>query len=83
MKVRFAILEEDPEQFFLCRANHPEGWDLGYIAEECAEEYYDHMDGWESSWPLTFILRDEADTKELGRFKVDLESVASFSATPN
>lgn len=51
-----------------------------FTAEKAAEEYHSFHGGWESSWPLTFVLIDEAN-KELGRFSVDRESVPQFSAT--
>ena len=54
--------------------------DLDYIATDIAEYYHDNCDGWENSWPLTFIIWDMED-KELGRFLVERESQPVFSAS--
>jgi len=53
---------------------------LGAIAEAAAEDYHANHDGWESSWPITFVILDEA-RKELARFLVDREAVPQFNAT--
>lgn len=53
---------------------------LGYIAEDAAEDFYNNCDGWESEWPLTFIIWDN-DGKEMGRYRVVIESAPLFTAS--
>lgn len=53
--------------------------DLKWIAEGAAEDYFQHHDGWEASWPLTFVIFDD-DEKEIGRVLVQHETVPSFRA---
>ncbi len=57
-------------------------WDarnLDYVAEDAAEDYHSRHDGWEDSWPLTFVILDE-ELNELGRFSVERETVPQFHA---
>lgn len=51
------------------------------IADLCAEDYWDNHDGWESHWPLIFILHTEEDGEEIARLIVEMESRPTFSAT--
>jgi len=51
-----------------------------YIAEDAAQDYFDNHDGWESTWPLTFIILDE-NLNELGQFVIEMEAVPQFWAT--
>ena len=53
---------------------------LEYVAEEAAEDYHRNHDGWESEWPLVFVILDD-DLTELGRFSVSREAVPQFHAT--
>lgn len=46
---------------------------------ELAEYYYDHMDGWEDQWPLTFVLVDS--TVKEKEFRVELELEPQFYIT--
>ena len=55
--------------------DHPQ-----YAAEDAAEDYHGYHDGWESSWPLVFVMLDD-ELNELGRFSVDRESVPQFHAS--
>ncbi len=52
-----------------------------YIAQDCAEDYHGNHDGWESSWPLTFILYASEEGPEIARFEVERESEPVFYAT--
>jgi hypothetical protein len=58
-------------------------WDLDdaldYIAEECAENYHSEHDGWESHWPVTFVMWD-AQGKELGTCEVYRDAEPVFRA---
>lgn len=46
--------------------------------EECAEYYHHDCDGWESQWPLLFMLW--IDDKYLGMFEIEREFEPVFSA---
>ena len=54
--------------------------DCEYIAEDAAEDHFDNHDGWESTWPLTFVLYDEGKN-EIGRFLVQQDARPDFHAT--
>jgi len=53
--------------------------DADYVAQDCAENYHNQHDGWESSWPVEMTIWREDGTL-LGRFSVELEHEPSFSA---
>ena len=53
--------------------------DGDWLAEVAAENYHQKHDGWESSWPITFIIRRE-DGSEIGRYEVERETVPQISA---
>lgn len=68
----------DPENSFTLKT----AWTketLNYVAEDAAEDFYHNHDGWESTWPLNFVILDE-DFNELGKFVVNMEAVPSFLA---
>ncbi len=52
----------------------------GYVAEECAEDYFCQHDGWESRWPLTIALFRSEDGPEVARFMVEREDSPNFIA---
>jgi hypothetical protein len=52
--------------------------DLTFTARYCAEDYHSNHDGWEASWPLTFVILDE-DLNELGCFLIDREAIPQFN----
>lgn len=81
MTVYYSVPEHDAETRYRL-ADCPFG--LGtpdYVAEECAANYHNKHDGWESTWPLTFILYRTEDGPERAKMSVDRETVPSFTAT--
>jgi len=48
------------------------------VAEECADDFDSHHEGWESHWPLDIVLVD--GEREVGTFTVDREFEPSFYA---
>ena len=56
------------------------GAGLSWAAEMAAEDYHTNHDGWESTWPLTFVILND-ELNELGRFSVDREAVPHFHAS--
>ena len=56
------------------------GYTWRYMAEVAAQDHHDGHGGWESTWPITFVLLNEKD-QEMGRFEVERESVPQFHAT--
>ena len=51
---------------------------IKWIAEKAAESFHDHG-GFESSWPIDFVLLD-MDNNEIGRFNVEREFEPTFIA---
>ena len=54
--------------------------DGDWLAEAAADDYHHHHDGWESHWPITFILQRE-DGSVVGTYEVERETVPQFNAT--
>ena len=54
--------------------------DAADAAEAYANYVHDNRDGYESSWPLTFRVRNSEGA--IDDFEVDREYVAEFSASP-
>ena len=57
--------------------DYSDATDAKWIAEECAQDYHDNRDGWESKWPikLSLILSDG-----IHDFEIERESVPQFHA---
>jgi hypothetical protein len=70
--------DDDINEAFPIDSSFHEGWEE-CLAKECAEDFWDHHDGWESNWPMTFKLFD-ANKNELGTYIVDMEAEPTFSA---
>lgn len=55
----------------------PEDGDL--LAKTAAEDFHNHHDGWESSWPITFeIFGSDGDL--IGVYSVERQAVPEFTA---
>lgn len=80
MKYYIEDYEGSPEDSYSLPNCKWDSKDLDYVAEDAAENYHSYHDGWESSWPLTFVILDD-DLNELGRFSVDREAVPQFHAS--
>lgn len=68
----YTVVEDD-------RSYGPINECLEDAAETAASDYHHHHNGWESSWPLTFIIFDE-NRNELGRWMVEREARPVFCA---
>jgi hypothetical protein len=80
----YSVVDHDEGTRFSVKGRTMDGVTNVYIAEEiCADHYYNHGldEGWESTWPLTFILYESEKGPETGRFKVKLEWLPVFDAT--
>ena len=53
--------------------------DLEYVAEDAAKHYYDDCGGFESTWPIKFMIFE--NDEKLGVFEVNLEYDPTFEAT--
>lgn len=53
---------------------------LRWAAEDAASDYHSNHDGWESHWPLTFVIYESEAGPELARFSVDREAAPQFTA---
>lgn len=51
-----------------------------WLAEAAAEDYHRKHDGWESTWPIEFIIM-RTDGSVIGKYSVDREYDPSFHAT--
>ncbi|WOE32790.1 MULTISPECIES: hypothetical protein [unclassified Acinetobacter] len=50
------------------------------FADDCAEDYYDNHDGWESTWPLEFHLYESEDAdKPFHKCLISIQINPSFS----
>jgi hypothetical protein len=49
------------------------------LACDIAEYFFQECDGWEASWPCTFVIANE-DGNIIGTFKVEMESEPVFYA---
>jgi hypothetical protein len=62
------------------------GWDVtddfecALIVTDCAEDYFHQHDGWEASWPRTFLIYATEDGPPVARLHVHCESVPQFTA---
>ena len=52
--------------------------DVEFAAESYAEHYHDNRDGWEASWPITFIVA-KPNGEVVGKVEVDREARPHFS----
>lgn len=50
------------------------------VAEDAAEDFFNHKDGWECSWPLVIAVYESEGGPEVARFTVHCEAVPSFAA---
>jgi hypothetical protein len=51
-----------------------------FTAQACADDYHSNHDGWESHWPLTFVLYESEDGPEVARFHVERDYDPIFYA---
>lgn len=77
----YSIKEQSEDKFKLAVNNlviPDENRKLMSVAHRCAEDFHGEHDGYECSWPLTFVLFNDEQTK-LGEYEVELESAPVFS----
>ncbi|MGM0935919.1 MAG: hypothetical protein ACQEWL_04785 [Pseudomonadota bacterium] len=51
--------------------------DFEFLAETCAEDFYDNHDGWEVEWPCLFMIW--IDDTYLGMFEAELDHTPVFT----
>lgn len=68
------------DEWFEFRSRHYYHPDACFIVEDAAEDYHQKHDGWEASWPITFIVQ-LMDGTDLGTYDVERESVLAFYST--
>ena len=66
---------DGPEEAIKSPRQH-ESDDFQELAQNAAEHFWHHCDGWEAKWPKTFVILE--DGQELGRVKIDVEFPPSF-----
>lgn len=80
----FYAVEDHGESFSPDRfLDSPWGLEQGFDAacEAVAEHDYRHWEGWNSKWPLVYVLYAE-DGTELARCAVELKAEPRFYAAP-
>lgn len=50
------------------------------VAIDAAEDYHANHDGWESSWPLDFLIYESEEGPAVARFEIERETVPQFYA---
>jgi hypothetical protein len=55
--------------------------DAACVADLAAENFFHFHDGWDSCWPLTFILYHTETGPEFGRYSIALDFQPYFHAT--
>ena len=75
--VEYCVPDSDPETWFPLKSvpDADMEW-LNTLVSRCASDFYHKRDGYESRWPLDFLIR--ADGYPTVRFCVDVERVAEF-----
>jgi hypothetical protein len=77
---RYAVPDHDENSLYDLFCPHTGPGDLGWVAEAAADDYHSEHDGWESTWPLWFIIYDMRGNR-LGQCSVDRETVPQFRAS--
>jgi hypothetical protein len=78
--VWYCVDDSAPENGYELAVNDRPLHDWGYIAQECAEDYYHNHDGWESSWPQDVFLRETEYGPIVASFSVHMEAEPQFYA---
>lgn len=65
---------EDPDRYGLRTLWEPNM--LSDIAAEVGEDFFHNHDGWESDWPITFVIYHKG--MRLGQQTVDMEAIPRF-----
>ncbi len=78
--VWYCVDDSEPGNGFELAVNDRPPHDWGYIAQECAEDYYHNHDGWESSWPQDVFLRETEYGPIVASFSVHMEAEPQFYA---
>lgn len=68
-----------PDDYYEIKSNFDPSSDGDWIAEQAAEDYHSHHDGWEACWPITVVISDN-EGAIIGEYEVERESVPQFSA---
>jgi hypothetical protein len=78
-KYEYSVLPND-DRYEIASHVGPQAHETGLriLAQQAADDYHHEHDGWESSWPLVFVLYHEG--RELGKFDVERETVPQFVA---
>lgn len=79
-KVWYCVDDSDPSNGHEFTVNDRPPHDWGYIAQECAEHYFHHCDGWEDRWPQMVYLRETEDGPIVATFEVHMEAEPQFYA---
>lgn len=76
----YDIVGHDVKDYPFTTEHEPSTVGTVLMAEDAAEDFHSNHDGWETSWPLTFVIKQ--DGQVLGTFEVDRDTVPEFNAYP-
>lgn len=81
----YSVPEHDEDERYRletkCRFCEGTKEDFSLYASNCAADYFHHHDGWDSSWPLEFVLYDSEDGPPRFRCGISLEAEPVFYPT--
>ncbi|MCO9048510.1 hypothetical protein [Acinetobacter sp. UC24323] len=81
----YNIPKECPNSRYELEFKDIETWleqDLEFVGNECAQDYFDNHDGWESSWPLEIrVFKDEHSIEPIASLIVEMELEPHFSSS--
>ena len=82
MKIRYYPIEHDPNVAFHDAYEFESDHDtefMDWVVEDCANDFHNNHDGWESRWPITFRIWTESN-EVLGDYLVERDHEPVFRA---
>jgi hypothetical protein len=76
---RYYIKGNDPDNYYKFKSVY-DAEDGTYLASEAAKNYHYHHDGWENTFPLTFVISDY-EGYLIGVYEVERDVEPVFHAT--
>ena len=83
LTIFYKIPENCPDSFYEIKTGWSADIYLGYIADDCAEDYFENQEGYEDQWPIVFELYKEKEGEcgeLLGKYEIALEQRPTFYA---
>ncbi|HEM6651489.1 hypothetical protein [Acinetobacter pittii] len=84
-RIFYTLPRECSKSRYELNLNDKQAWlesDLDFVSNQCAQDYWDNHDGWESTWPLEIsIFETETAEAPIATYIVDMEMEPSFSSS--